>query len=159
MVWRGILQYLGDTLSYYAYHILGGALILIIHQIGRKLIARSLFKVKESQMLEGKEVEGKIGTVGSYSVDIAGDIANIGKVAADAQVAFTKDVLPAIPGALNVEFDGKFILKADPVALAIMELKKSTSAVAVFLANELASLRAGADPHPAVAAAVATPTP
>lgn len=99
-------------------------------------------------MLEGNELEGKIGEVGKYVVDVKGDGLNIGKVEAGAELKFEKDLIASMPGVLQVEFEGKVKLKADPVQLALIEIKNLHSDFADVIANALAKLRAG-EPLPA----------
>ena len=97
-------------------------------------------------MFEGKEAEGKIGEIGSYSVDVTPDI----KVDAAVDVGFEKDLIASIPGGLTVKLKLSAEIDADPVAIALMELAKSTNPVMKFLGDQLAKLRAGEPPHPAV---------
>jgi hypothetical protein len=147
-----------SALRGYAVYFAWGFVVLLLH--GAITLAKISLKLmglkKENRMLEGNEIEGKFGEAGGYAVDVKGDGANIGKVEGSANLSFNKDLVPSVPGALSLEVDAKVILKADPVMLAVMELKKINSPITNFLATELTSLRAGADPHPAVAQAAAS---
>lgn len=70
-------------------------------------------------------------------------------------LSYSHDVFPEdAPGALVLIAGPSGIgVKADPIALALLPLKKSTSAVEQFIATQLEALRAGTAVHPAVAQA------
>ncbi len=110
-------------------------------------------------MLEGKEIDKKIGNLGSVTVDVDGNMPNLGKTQAVLNLGIDEDVLKDLPGVLHAKASVSVALDVDPVLIAVNYLGKSSSSIAKFLASELASLRAGADPHPAVAAAAAEAHP
>lgn len=134
IAWNRFAAYGGSILLGFAMH--AGARGLL------NFLALKLSKGKVN-MLEGNELEGKIGDVGSYKVDVKGDGLNIGKVEAGAEMKFEKDLIASMPGVLQVEFEGKVKMKADPVALALLEIKNLHSGFADVIANALAKLRAG----------------
>lgn len=103
-------------------------------------------------VFDGKEIEGKLGDVVSYGLDITGDVHVVGDAALN--LDFKKDLVADMPGALEVEAVGSVQLKlrADPVVLALPQLKK-LGKVGEFLADQIAKLRAGTEVHPVVLAA------
>jgi hypothetical protein len=105
--------------------------------------------IRRRKMLEGKEVDQKIGNIGNVSVDVSGDLPTFGKTVAELAIdpgAYSKDLVAACPGALAIEAEGsiKFRVKADPVPLALMELGKIHGPFAEFVTAQIAKLRAGA---------------
>ncbi len=136
-------------LSYYFWQTFAiAALHVVGFYIGRKF-RPGIKTTEEPEMLEGKEVEGKIGDIGSYYGDITPDI----KLDAGAELAFEKDMLAALPGGLKVKASLNFQVEGDPVAIALMEIGKSSNPIMKFLGEQLSKLRAGEEVHPAVVAA------
>lgn len=92
--------------------------------------------------LEGKELEGKIGDVGSYFGDITPDI----KLAAGAKIDFEKDLVAKLPGALKVKASLSIEIDGDPIAVALLEIGKIDSPIAKLAVKAIEDFRAA---HPA----------
>lgn len=96
-------------------------------------------------MLEGKELEGKLGDVGNYSVDV--DVH--GKVAVALDIGIDKEVAPGVKAHVKAEAG----VELDVADLLLAQAAKSDNKVLKFLAEQAAKLKAGEEVHPDVAAA------
>lgn len=106
-------------------------------------------------MFEGKEVDQKIGSVGSVGVDVRPDLIVVADIAlGDAK---SLDLLTKVPGALTLEYEVKATgkLKGDIIAVALAELGSVDNAIVKVLVAELQKWRAGQEIHPEIAAAAA----
>lgn len=102
-------------------------------------------------MLEGKEVEGKIGEIGSYSVDVQADA----DILADVSLSIDKELTPGVKVKLTLTGGAEI----DAVALLAAQAAKSDNAILKFLAEQAAKLKAGQEVHPDVVAAATPPAP
>jgi hypothetical protein len=79
---RTITSWLVDILRHFAIELGSVFILILVNGIRRRLrrnrrqcveVCRLTIKEEEYQMLEGKEIEGKIGNIGAYSVDVKGN--------------------------------------------------------------------------------------
>jgi hypothetical protein len=97
-------------------------------------------------MLDGKELEGKIGEVGSYSLDVT----DKGHVDAALSLAISKDLIPGV--SVNANVSGGFQVKV--ATLVAAQAAKSDNKLLKLLAGALAKLDAGEEVHADVQAAL-----
>ncbi len=90
-------------------------------------------------MLEGKELEGKIGQDGSYSVDVS----EKGVVLATVAFNVDKEVTPGLKVALTVS--GNMEMKA--ATLVAAQAAKSNNKILQFIAKQLAKIDSGEEVH------------
>lgn len=99
------------------------------------------------------EVDEKLGEFGHARVDITPAL----KVNAQVEIGMPKkDLIAAVPGALEIEVKAVASVNSDPLALAAYGLSKVDNPIVKFLADQLAKFRAGQDVDPAVMAAIAS---
>lgn len=97
------------------------------------------------------EVDEKIGDLGHVKVDITPEL----KIDAELGLTVEKDLLPKVPGGLKVKANINLEIDGDPAAIGLFYLGQSNSPPIKWIAEQLAKLKAGAEVHPAIAAAMA----
>ena len=97
-------------------------------------------------MLEGNELEGKIGENGSYSVDVAAN----GRVDAKVNFALQKEIVPGLDVALTV--DGNIKMRTSTLVAA--QAAKSDNKILQYVAKLLATIDDGEETHPELVAAL-----
>jgi hypothetical protein len=102
-------------------------------------------------MFKGIKEEGKIGELGSFEAAVNPDFSADAK----AGIGFQQDVFKAVPGALRVNLKAEVEIDAEPLDLAIYGLNQSSNPIAKFIGTQVAALKAGLAPHPAIEAAAA----
>jgi hypothetical protein len=83
-------------------------------------------------MLEGKEVEGKIGDFGSYGLDVADD----GSATGDVELHVDKEFF----GFLTIKGSGSFAVRADLLAGARNVVKKNASSFISSVGSKFAEM-------------------
>lgn len=98
-------------------------------------------------ILEGKELEGKIGDAGSYSLDVQAN----GHVDAVVSLSIAKELIPGVNA--NLSLNGGFQIKIGTLVAA--QAAKSDNKILKLIAGALAKLDAGEEVHADVVAALA----
>lgn len=97
-------------------------------------------------MLEGKEVEGKIGDVGSYYVDVDAK----GRAQMHIEAGLDKEIIPGLKAKLQLNGD----VELRTATLVAAQAAKSNNKVLQYIAKLLAAIDDGEEVHPDVVAAL-----
>jgi hypothetical protein len=97
-------------------------------------------------VLEGKELEGKIGDVGSYYIDV--DAKGRAQMHIDASV--NKEFIPGVKAKLELNGD----VEIRTAVLVAAQAAKSSNKILQYVAKLLAAIDDGEEVHPEVVAAL-----
>ena len=99
-------------------------------------------------MLEGKELEGKIGEVGNYYIDV--DARGRAKMHVDASL--DKELIPGVTAKLSLNGD----VEVRTATLVAAQAAKSDNKILKYIAKALAAIDDGEEMHPELVAALET---
>lgn len=97
-------------------------------------------------LLEGKELEGKIGEAGSYYIDVAAN----GKVDMHVEASVDKEFIPGVKAKLSLNGD----IEVRTATLVAAQAAKSDNKILQYIAKLLADIEDGQEAPAAVMAAM-----